>query len=150
MQESEKLFAELEPLLLEAGLNLVDLSVNRRGGSAHVRMTVYSPKGTGTDECAKAHRIAGIKAAEVLAVSDPLLEVSSPGIDRVLRSAREWSIFKGKGVRVLLRGEEEWLRGCIESVDGEAATLACPGGPRSIGLEAVLKARLDSSDEGLS
>ena len=150
MQESEKLFAELESLLTEAGLNLVDLSVNRRGGSAQVRMTVYSPKGTGTDECAKAHRIAYMKAAELLGVPDPVLEVSSPGIDRVLRSAREWSIFKGKGVRVLLRGEEEWLRGCIESVDGAAATLSCPGGPRSIGLEAVLKAKLDSSDGGLS
>ena len=149
MQESEKLFAELEPLLMEAGLNLVDVSVNRRSGAAHVRMTVYSPKGTGTDKCAKAHRIAYLKAAEVLAISEPSLEVSSPGIERVLRSAREWSIFKGKGVRVLLRGREEWLRGCIESVDGGVATLACPGGPRSIELEAVLKARLDSSDEGL-
>ena len=148
MQVSDTLFAALEPLLLEAGLNLVDLSVSRRGVSAQVRMTVYSPEGTGTDECAKAHRIAYSKAAEVLACPDPSLEVSSPGIDRVLRSPREWSIFKGKGVRVLLRGEEEWLRGRIVSVDGLAATLACPEGPRSIGLEAVLKARLDSSQEG--
>jgi ribosome maturation factor RimP len=148
MQESDRLFTELEPLLSEAGLVLVDLSVSRRGGSVQVRMTVYSPRGTGTDECAKAHRIAYQRAVEVLAHPDPSLEVASPGIDRVLRSTREWSIFKGKGARVLLRDEEEWIRGRIESVEGGTATLACTDGFRVIELEAVSKARLDSSQEG--
>jgi ribosome maturation factor RimP len=148
MQESDTLFAKLEPLLSEAGLALVDLVVSRHRGSAQVRMTVYSPKGTGTNECAKAHRIAYPEAQAVLAHPDPSLEVSSPGIDRVLRSAREWAIFKGKGVSVLLRGEEEWLRGRIEGVDGGTASLACAEGPRSIELEAVSKAKLDSSQEG--
>jgi ribosome maturation factor RimP len=148
MQESEKLFAVLEPLLTEAGLTLVDLAVSRRGGTAQVRMTVYSPSGTGTNECAKAHRVSYMKAAETLAVPDPTLEVASPGIDRALRTSREWSIFKGKGVRVLLRGETEWLLGRIESVDGEKVALSLPGDTRVIELEAVSKARLDSSQEG--
>jgi ribosome maturation factor RimP len=148
MQESEKLFAELEPLLSVAGLTLVDLSSSRHGGSVQVRMTVYAPGGTGTDECAKAHRISYMKAGEVLGVPEPILEVASPGIDRILRTSREWAIFKGRGVRVLLRGETEWLIGRILSADGETVSLACPGGPRVIGLEAVSKARLDSSREG--
>ena len=148
MQESERLFEQLEPLLMEAGLNLVDLNVSRRGGTVQGRMTVYAPKGTGTNECAKAHRIAYPKAVEVLANPDPSLEVASPGIDRVLGSPREWSIFMGKGVRVLLKGEEEWFWGRIDGVDGGSVKLACPGGPRVIGLEAISKARLDSSQEG--
>jgi ribosome maturation factor RimP len=148
MQESEKLFAELEPLLSEAGLALVDLSVSRRGGDAQVRMTVYSPAGTGTDECARAHRISYLKTAQVLAVSEPSLEVASPGIDRLLRSAREWSVFRGKGVRVLLRGESEWLLGRIGSVDGGKVAITGTGDARVIELEAVSKARLDSSREG--
>jgi ribosome maturation factor RimP len=148
MQESDRLFAELEPLFSEAGLTLVDLSVSRRGGSVQVGITVYSARGTGTDECAKAHRIAYPKAVEVLAYPDPSIEVASPGIDRVLRSSREWSIFKGKGARVLLRDEQEWFLGRIESVDGETVTLACPGGSRVIELKAVSKARLDSSQGG--
>jgi ribosome maturation factor RimP len=148
MAESEKLFVELEPLLTEAGLNLVDLSVNRRGGSVQVRATIYSPMGTGIDECAKAHRIAYPRIIEILAHPEPSLEVASPGIDRVLRSAREWSIFKGKGVRVLLRGEQEWLRGRIKGLDGGSVLLDLPTGPRAVGLEAISKARLDSSGEG--
>jgi ribosome maturation factor RimP len=148
MQESDALFAKLEPLLAGAGLVLVDLAVSRHRGSAQVRMTVYSPKGTGTNECAKAHRIAYPEAQAFLAHPDPSLEVASPGIDRVLRSAREWSIFRGKGVSVLLRGEQEWLRGRIDEVDGGTVRLASPAGPRVIELEAVSKAKLDSSWEG--
>jgi ribosome maturation factor RimP len=148
MQESERLFEQLEPLLSEAGLTLVDLIVSRRGGTVQVRLTVYSPKGTGTDECAKAHRIAYPKAVEVLASPDPSLEVASPGIDRVLHSAREWSIFKGRGVRLLLKGEADWLRGRIDGVEGESVKLACAGVPRVIELQAISKARLDSSQEG--
>jgi ribosome maturation factor RimP len=148
MQESKKLFAELEPLLLEAGLILVDLSVSRHGGEAQVRMTVYSPMGTGTNECAKAHRISYMRTAQLLGHPDPNLEVASPGIDRFLRTPREWSVFKGKGVRVLLRGETEWRLGRIESVDGEKVTLSRLGDTSVIELEAVSKARLDSSREG--
>jgi ribosome maturation factor RimP len=148
MQESETLFARLEPLLLKAGLVLVDLAVSRKRGAAQVRMTVYSPKGTGTNECAKASRIAYVEAQAALGDPDPSLEVASPGIDRVLRSAREWEIFKGKGVSVLLRDGEERVRGRIEAFDGETVKLACADGPRVIGLEAVVKARLDSSQEG--
>ena len=74
--------------------------------------------------------------------------MASPGIDRVLRSAREWAIFKGKDVSVLLRGEEERIRGRIEGVDGETARLSCAEGSRVIELKAVAKAKLDSSQGG--
>jgi len=148
MQENDRLFMELEPLLLEAGLVLVDLGVSRHSGLVQVRITVFASSGTGTAECAKAHRIAYPKVVEVLAYPDPSLEVASPGIDRVFRSTREWAIFKGKGVRVLLNNEQEWFHGRIDGVDGATVTLACPGGSRVLELEAISKARLDSSQEG--
>jgi len=148
MQESETLSKKLEPLLSEAGLTLVDLIVKRLRGSVQVRMTVYSPKGTGTNECAKAHRIALPVVQAVLADLEPSIEVASPGIDRVLRTAKEWAIFMGKGVSVLLRDEQEWFRARITGVDGESVSLACSQGPRVIELKAVSKARLDSSQEG--
>jgi ribosome maturation factor RimP len=148
MQESDTLFTKLEPLLSKAGLVLVDLAVVRKRGSAQVKMTVYSPKGTGTDECAKAHRISYPEAQTVLGDPDPSFEIASPGIDRVLRSAREWEIFKGKGVSVLLKGEDARIRGRIESFDGRSVRLACAGGPRVVELEAVAKAKLDSSQGG--
>ena len=148
MQESDTLFAKLEPLLSKAGLVLVDLAVSRKRGSTLVRMTVYSPEGTGTAECAKASRIAYLEAQAVLGDPDPSLEVASPGIDRPLRSVGEWGIFKGRGVRILLKGETEWIKGRIEGADSGAARIAMKGESRVVEFSAISKARLDSSQEG--
>jgi ribosome maturation factor RimP len=148
MQDSERLLERLEPLLAEAGLALVELAAGRSGGSLRVRMTIYSPGGTGTDECAKAHRIAYPVVEEVLGSPEPELEVSSPGIDRILRGPREWAVFVGKGVRVLFRDEAEWVKARIEGVEGGRLRLALADGPIEVGFEDVAKARLDSSADG--
>jgi len=148
MQESDALFAELEPLLAAAGLTLVELSAARHGGRASVRVTVYSPSGTGTDECANGHRIMYPRLQALLGIQDVMLEVASPGIDRALRSAREWRIFAGRGARVLLRDGSDWIRGRIVRADGESIVLLSEGEERRIELAAIAKARLDSSQEG--
>ena len=148
MQENERLFAELEPLLAGAGLALVELSASRRGGSATVRTTVYKAAGTGTDECAAAHRLMYPRLQILLGTESLSLEVASPGIDRSLRTAREWRVFAGRSVKVLLKDGGDWIRGKIAECDGEKVVLACRNGARSVALAAVAKARLDSSQEG--
>ncbi len=148
MQESDRLFAELEPLLAGAGLTLVELSSKRRGAGAAARITVYSPTGTGTKECSVAHRLAYPRLQLLLGTEDVALEVASPGIDRALRSPREWSIFAGKAVRFQLEEGGEWARGRIVRVEGGRAFLADAEGERAIDIGAVAKARLDSTQEG--
>jgi ribosome maturation factor RimP len=148
MQESDTLFAELEPLLAGTGLTLVELSLNRHGGRVEVRATVYAPSGTGTDECSVAHRAVYPRLQSLLGTQEVSLEVASPGIDRVLRSAREWGIFKGKGARVLLKEGGDWIRGRIVGADDGKIVLACAGAERTIEFSAIAKARLDSSREG--
>ena len=105
MQESDSLFAELEPLLAGAGLTLVELNAKRRVDSASVRLTIFAPKGTGTNECSKAHRLAYPRLMAFFGTENVSLEVASPGIDRALRSPHEWAIFAGKAVKVLLEGK---------------------------------------------
>jgi len=148
MQESERLFAELEPLLAGAGLSLVELSASRRGTTATVRATVYAPAGTGTKECAVAHRLAYPRLQVLLGTENVMLEVASPGIDRAIRTAREWRVFAGKGVRILLKEGGEWIRGTIAGSDGVRAVIESRDGSRAIELASVAKARLDSSQEG--
>jgi len=148
MQEQEALIADLEPLLAGAGLTLVELSLSRHRGSVQVRAVVYAAGGTGTAECAAAHRLIYPRLQLLLGVQDPFLEVASPGIDRAIRSPREWDIFKGRSARVLLGGRGEWVRGRIVSALSGSVTLATPNGERSILLADIAKARLDSSQEG--
>jgi len=148
MLESDTLFAELEPLLAGSGLTLVEFSARRRASSASAKATVYAPSGTGTGECAAAHRLIYPRLEAFSGTEDVELEVASPGIDRALKEPREWSIFAGRAVKALLVGEGEWIRGRILRVEGGRVVLACAQGERALELSAVAKARLDSSQEG--
>jgi ribosome maturation factor RimP len=148
MQEQERAFAELEGLLSGAGLRLVELGLSRHHGSLRARAVVYAPGGTGIEECACAHRIARAMLQERLGEEDPYLEVSSPGIDRVLKSPREWAIFRGKGVRVLPVEGGDWISGRIGAVEGGKVVIAGAGGEAVLDIAGIAKARLDSSQEG--
>jgi ribosome maturation factor RimP len=148
MQETELLTAQLESLLAGAGIVLVELSLSRRHGSAQTRAVVYSATGTGIAECSKAHRLIYPRLQIMLGIEDPYLEVTSPGIDRVLRSNREWEIFRGREVRVFLKDDNEPTRGRIVSSDAERVVLAAPEGEITIARAEIAKARLDYPGEG--
>jgi ribosome maturation factor RimP len=148
MQDQETIVADVEPLLKAAGLELVELAMSRRRDSVSVKAVVYSAAGTGTDECSKAHRIIYPRLQVLFGIEDPYLEVSSPGIDRTIRSPREYALFAGKGLRILLLNESEWIRGKIVSVSDGKLSLATGKGTEVFDLSAVVKARLDSTQEG--
>lgn len=148
MQEQETVGAEIEQLLRTAGLSLVEFSVGKRGNSVTAKAVVYSPKGTGTDECSMAHRLIYPRLQLHYGVEDPYLEVSSPGIDRIIRTPREYSVFAGQGLKILLVNETEWIRGRIVSSTEKELVLETKKGKEVFDLSAVAKARLDSTQEG--
>jgi len=71
-------------------------------------------------------------------------QVSSPGLDRVLKSEREYTIFAGRGVRVMLHGQKEWIRGKIEGVQEGVLSLDEDGKMKKIKIADIRKAKLDS------
>jgi ribosome maturation factor RimP len=148
MQEQADVGAEMERLLEGAGLSLVEFSLARRGNSVNARAVVYSREGTGTAECSKAHRLIYPRLQVIFGVEDPFLEVSSPGIDRSIRSWREYAIFAGKGLKILLVNESEWVHGKILSATEKELVLATEKGTEVFDLATVTKARLDSTQEG--
>ncbi len=138
----------METLLGGVGLSLVEFSLSRRKDAATARVVVFSPTGTGIGECSKAHRLIYPRLQVLLGIEDPNLEVSSPGIDRMIRSNREYGIFIGKGLRILLVNETEWVKGKLLSATEQEIALATEKGTEVIDLSAVAKARLDSTQEG--
>lgn len=148
MQETKDLFAELEPLVKGVGMELLELSARKGRGSYDVRAVVYAPSGTGIAECSKAHRLIYPKLQLLLGTEDVGLEVASPGIDRILKSPREYAVFAGKGLKVMLHGEGEWLSGRLLGPEGEGFVLDSAGERRVIEFARVAKARLDPTQEG--
>ncbi len=148
MQEQDKLFEEIGSLLAGAGLDLLELTLSRRGKETHVKAVIHAASGTGTEQCIAAHRLMFPRLQILLGEQEPFIEVASPGIDRILKTRREWEIFKGKAVCVLGREGGEWIFGKIVSVEGDRVTLAKAGSEFDIELGRIAKARLDSSREG--
>lgn len=135
-------------LLEQAGLHLLDFSASRHAGGVRVKAVVYAPGGTGTDECAKAHRLILPQIQLGYGVQKVDIEVSSPGIDRIIRSEREWKAFVGKGIRILARDSDDWFSGTLETYESGQIRIKCKEGVRALEISSVAKARLDSSYKG--
>jgi ribosome maturation factor RimP len=105
-----------------------------------------SQGGISVDDCAAvSHAV-----SEILDAEDPIkghytLEVSSPGVDRVLRKRAHFERFVGERVFVELKLPIEGRRrfaGTLKSVLGEAIVVEVDGRAHELPLERIQKARL--------
>lgn len=143
----EEMRALIEPIVDDFGLELVD--VERRQGRApwQVRVVVDTREGDGRvpiDTCAEVSREvgAGLDAADAVPVSYRL-EVSSPGLDRVLAREKDFARAVGRDVRLETRAPVEGrrrFRGRLVGFDGASARLDVDGREVTIPFEAVRRA----------
>jgi ribosome maturation factor RimP len=89
------------PLAAQEGLELIDVELGGPGGRQILRVLIDKSGGVSLDDCTSISR--AVSAA--LDVEDPIegtydLEVSSPGLDRPLRTPEHFQKFAGSRVRV--------------------------------------------------
>jgi ribosome maturation factor RimP len=101
----EKVRAIAAPLAAGEGLELVDVELGGAGGRTTLRLFIDRDGGVSLDDCSSVSR--AVSAA--LDVEDPIqgtydLEVSSPGLDRPLRTPEHFSKYAGEEVRVKAYG----------------------------------------------
>lgn len=143
----DPIYDTIEPVVAGLGFTLVDVHSKFVRDRMRVILTIYAAQGVSVDDCAAVHQ-AVLPRIEVLEDSrDVYLEVSSPGIDRKLRSPREFSVFVGRGVRVLRSDTNEWVGGIIIKADEDEVTVENENGQHSLATDLVRKARLDESQE---
>jgi ribosome maturation factor RimP len=86
------------------GYVLVDVRINQQGRRSTVEVTIYRPQGhIGLEDCEKMSRQLGEALdaeGQELFQGTYLLEVQSPGLSRVLKTARELEVFSGLSVAV--------------------------------------------------
>lgn len=148
MRENEAIVVDIEAQLALSGLKVLELSVSKGRGEVRVRTTVYSPAGTGTAECTKAHKLIVARLAQAHGIEEPYVEVSSPGIDRQFKSSRDYEVFAGSRIRFLRQGEGEWTRARLVGMEGDILSLETSEGAIAVPLAEIAKARLDSTPEG--
>jgi ribosome maturation factor RimP len=133
----------VEPVLRHHGLELVDLNWRGSRPRGILRVFVDRPGGVSVQDCERVSRQLG----DVLDVAGAIegaydLEVSSPGLDRLLRTERElrWAI--GKPVRCWVAGGQEF-GGRLVEVWPDRLVLERAGERTDVSREILTKARLD-------
>jgi len=103
------------------GYELVDVEMARAKGGHFVRLYVDKPGGIGLDELKSvSEEVSAILDAEDPIDSSYTLEVSSPGLDRALKSEADYARFVGRLVKLssyeLVDGRRHWS-GRLEAVE---------------------------------
>src|SRR4051812_20388795 len=81
----------VEPLLQTQGFELVELQLQQRKGQWLVRVFADAEGGISLEDCQRLSRDIGqVFDAEDFIATSYVLEVSSPGLDRPLRSVRDF------------------------------------------------------------
>jgi ribosome maturation factor RimP len=146
----------VKPVLDELSMELVDLEFKREGRDWFLRLFIDKEGGVTLDDCAGVSR----EVSSILEVEDPVsaayhLEVSSPGLDRPLKTAADYELFVGRLIKLKTyekldpdgRGHErKTFVGILRGFQDEIVSLEQndkKGGVVSFPLAAIAKANLE-------
>ena len=145
-KKEQSLLDALEPKAKAEGVELVTLEIVGAKKAPTIRVFIDTDKGVGFDELASAQSWIN----EIMDEIDPFpgaytLEVSSPGIDRPLRTVEHFARFTGERAVVKTASPVDGrssFTGEIVSADDAAVTIDCEGTVYKIPFAQVKRANL--------
>ena len=109
--DAKEIEALLTPLIEQEGGELVDLQWRKEGPQWVLRLFLDKPGGITLDDCAYFSDRVGATLDEGDKISRSyVLEVSSPGLDRVIKKDKDFERFSGKPVKLRLKLPENGQR----------------------------------------
>jgi ribosome maturation factor RimP len=127
-----------------SGLGYELVAWERSGKGSMLRVFVDKPSGIDVDDCAKVSQQLS-RVLEVEGIDYGRLEVSSPGLDRVLRKDEDFARFAGEKARLKLRlaldGQRNFV-GTLRAVNDGKLELEVDGRLLALDLSNIEKARL--------
>ncbi len=143
----ERVKAIALPLLEEQGLELLEVQYRREQHGWVLRLVIDKPGGVSLDDCVAISR----ELSQILDVEDFVdqaynLEVSSPGLDRPLKSLADFQRFSGRMAKVVtsepLAGTHVFV-GRIQETEGDSIVLEVDRRKVVIPFPQVARARLE-------
>ena len=146
--DRERLFGLLEPAVAAMGFELADIDAHF-GSRGLLRLYIDRQGGVTLDDCQRVSEQVGA----LLDVEDPLpgsyvLEVSSPGFDRRLRTLAHFERFQGERAKLELKDSREGRRnftGRLVGVEGSVVLLEVDGELTRLPFGEIAAARLAPS-----
>ncbi len=144
----------IDKTVAQLGFELVDLEVSNRGKLLRVFIDKLNPKDVKDSVVIEDCVLVSNQLGNVLTVEHEIdydrLEVSSPGMDRVIKKEQDFIRFSGERAQVKLRapmlveGKEPRKNfvGILRGFDDGMVQLECDGVVESLPLKSIDKARL--------
>ena len=144
--KEQALLGALEPRAREEGVEIVTLEVTGARKAPTIRVYIDTDHGVSFDELS----VAQAWINDIMDEIDPfpgayMLEVSSPGIDRPLRTPEHFARFAGQTAQVKTKGPLDGrssFTGTIVSADEEAVVLDVDGAQVSVPMDVIKRAHL--------
>lgn len=148
--KKSKLVQEIEtiisPVLIDMGVELVDIQYLKEGGRWILRIFIDQPGGVGLEDCQRVSE----RIDPLLDEKDPIpqsyyLEVSSPGLDRPLKKLADYERFTGSEVNVTTYGPvhgKRKFKGRLIAASSHAIILESGGNNVELPMEQIASARL--------
>jgi len=145
-QAPDKLQGPIEAAVRALGYELVGIEYLPQGQRSLLRVYIDTPDGVTVEDCERvSHQVSG-----VLDVEDPIhghyvLEVSSPGLDRLLFTAEHYRRFAGSRIKLRVSPPLDGRRnfsGMLKGLHDDKVVLVHEEGEWEIPLDHVEQARL--------
>jgi ribosome maturation factor RimP len=156
------LYDTLEGVARSQGMALVELTLSRHKNSVQVRAVVCKAggiaangkgsatgKAVGVDDCSRVHHAMLPCLESAFPGQELYVELSSPGIDRVIKDGREFVHYLGRGVRCYRTDISDWTGGVLRSADENGIVLKGKDGMTTIAYGCIGKAKLDDTIENM-
>ena len=138
--------ALLRPVVTDMGYEYWGLELLRQGRASLLRIYIDSNAGITLEDCERvSHRVSGILDVEDPIAGEYLLEISSPGLDRLLFNRDQYEQFIGNTVKIRLlktMDDRKRITGRIQAVTAETLVLNEAGRDIHIPLEQIDRVRL--------
>ena len=142
----QRLNQMLEAPILALGFELWGIEFVRAGKHSTLRVYIDHQDGITVENCAEvSHQVSSILDVEDPITTEYNLEVSSPGMDRVLFKPEQYARYIGEQFNLTLRmavNNRRKFKGVISRVDGDNLLLSVDGNEETVAFANIQQANL--------
>jgi ribosome maturation factor RimP len=147
--EAKEIETIITPLVEQEGGEIVDLQWRREGHQWVLRLFIDKPNGITLDDCAIFSDRIGAFLDEKNAIEQSyVLEISSPGLDRVIKKDKDFERFAGKAVKVRVKIAESGQRrfaGILKGLQDEKVAVQVGESVKTFDKKNIDEIRLDDA-----
>ena len=152
--KQDKLTELIAPVVEDIGFRFWGLEYQVRKADALLRVYIDHENGIHVDDCATvSHEISGILDVEEPITMAYILEVSSPGMDRILFSPEQFAEFVGYDVKIKLNqmvDKRRKIKGKISEVNDGKITISVENEDITIAFDQIMRARINPNFDGVN